>query len=127
MSELTISVAHNTARLEGSMAHADSGTGSAYINVYDASAVLLGVVHLAKPCGAIVGGFLVLEQADPTADLVLVSGAAASAKMFNGAGLEMASGAVTDEAGAGPFKLGGTAGTTLYAGGKLLLGTTALE
>jgi hypothetical protein len=38
----------------------------------------------------------------------------------------LASGAVTDEAGEGPFKLSGSAGTLLHAGGRAILGLTEL-
>ena len=33
----------------------------------------------------------------------------------------MAAGTVTDQAGAGDFKLAGTSGTTIYQGGRVLL------
>ena len=44
----------------------------------------------------------------------------------DGASRAIASGAVTDEAGDGPFKLAGTAGTLIYEGGLVLLGSATL-
>ena len=127
MSDLTISVAHNNARLNATIATADAGAGKSRIRLYDASDVLLATVTLAKPCGSIVSDKLVLTQDNPTADMIVATGTAVRADWINGAGVSIGGGAVTDNAGDGPFKLGGTSGTSLYAGGLVVLGTTQLE
>ena len=127
MSDLTISVAHNNARLAATSAFADTGAANSRIRLYDASEVLLATVVLDKPCGTVVADKLVLNQQNPTADMVLTTGSAVRADWLNGAGALTGSGAVTDEAGLGPFKISGTSGTMLYAGALVVLGTTELE
>lgn len=133
MSELTISVAHNNTRLAASIAYADTGTPNSRIRLYNAADVLLATVVLDKPCGSVVADKLVLVQEDPTADLVVTSGDAHHAEWLNGAGNLVASGMVTFDGDTDPvtslypFKVAGSAGTTLYAGGLVVLGTTSLE
>ena len=126
MSHLDISVLHRTRRNEASIALANEGAGASKINLYDtAGGTLLGVRTLADPCGAIVAatGRIQLAQAT-TDDLVVMNGSAGYAEWVNGDGVVIATGAVTDAAGAGPFKL--TGGTALYAGGILRLVEPAL-
>lgn len=123
---ITISIAHNNARLAGTIAHADAGTPASRIRLYDASDVLLATMVLSKPCGAIVANKLVLEQADPSGDMVVAQGAAVKGVWISGAGDPMLEGSVTDEAGDGDFKVSGTTGTMLYAGARAILGTTEL-
>lgn len=126
MSHLDISVLHRTRRNEASLALASEGTGASKIRIYDApGGTLLGVRTLADPCGAIVveTGRVQLAQATVD-DLVTTSGNAGYAEWVNGDNIVIATGAVTDAAGAGPFKL--TSGTALYAGGILRLVEPAL-
>ena len=59
-------------------------------------------------------------------DLVAASGAVAWATWCDGSGAAIAAGAVTDEAGAGPFKLKGATGANVYEGGVVALDSTAL-
>lgn len=73
----------------------DLGAGNATIEIYgnvrpdpgvSAGATPLVVLTLSKPCGDIVDGFLVLELADPTGDLITESGTATWARFLNGDG-----------------------------------------
>lgn len=132
---MDISVALNNARLEATRDFADLGTGNSTIMLYGTTQPLPGgsetadplvTITLAKPCGSVTGNLLVLEQNAPAGDLIANTGAALWARWVNGNGDWMADGDVTDESGAGDFKVAGTTGTTLYAGGKAILGTTGL-
>lgn len=130
-----ISVAHNNARLAGTVAYADTGLDPSRIQFYDTAQPAFGAAPggtplaeavLAKPCGAVVANALVLDQADPAGDLITATGVAVWARWVNGNGDVVADGAVTDAAGAGPFKVAGTSGTTLYAGARIIIGVTTL-
>ena len=126
---LEISLEHQTARTAASLAFASNGTGGGKVSFYassDYTGTPLVEVLLADPPGEIVDGLIVLAQAEPTGDLIAVSGSAASAVWSNAAGEMVARGLVTDETGVGPFKVQGTTGTALYAGGRMVLGVTAL-
>lgn len=123
---LAVSTAHNNTRLAATVAFADTGTANSRIHLYDASDVLLVTITLDKPCGTIVADKLVLEQLDPVGDLIATTGAAVSGVWVNGDDDVVAEGTVSDDAGSGDFKVGGTSGTTLYAGGRAILGVTEL-
>lgn len=123
---LSISVAHNNARLQATLDFADTGALNSRIQFYDAADVLLVTMTLAKPCGAIVSNKLVLQQADPAGDFITTQGEAVTGVWVNGAGAVVGEGTVTDEAGDGDFKVSGTTGTLLYAGARAILGTTEL-
>ena len=83
---------------------------------------------LTKPCGQITEpGHLLLTQANGGGDMILVSGQAASGIWSTSDGQLIGRGLVTDEAGAGHFKLLGSTGTQLYAGGKAILGETRID
>ena len=123
---LAISIAHNNARLQATADYADAGALNSRIRLYDVADVLLVTLTLAKPCGAIVANKLVLEQADPTGDMIPVQGSATKGVWINGANEVVGEGTVTDEAGDGDFKISGTTGTLLYAGARAILGTTQL-
>ncbi|MFT4243566.1 MAG: hypothetical protein QM569_14935 [Acidovorax sp.] len=128
MSELTITQAHRDARSQATLDYANLGTAASRIDVYDAAEVLLVTLVLARPAGVLVDHVIVLQQADATGDLISVSGTADHAVWVNGNGDVVGSGAVTASDGEGPFVLAGTAegSTALYAGGRCLLGVTAL-
>ncbi len=126
MTDFVISTEHNNARLVATGAFADTGPGPSSIALYDAAQVLLATIILAKPCGTVVDDELRLIQASATGDLIGASGLAASGVWYSGSGAVVAEGAVTDSSGAGPFVLGGAAGTQLYAGGRAILGNTAV-
>lgn len=124
---LAISTAHRAARNAASIALADAKTEAAQVLIYTADGgTLLAVRRLAKPCGTINGDGRIVLQAAVANDLVLASGSATWAAWCDGDGVPIAAGAVTDEAGEGPFKLGGTVGTALYAGGVVVLGSSLL-
>lgn len=126
--EIEISAAHALARLQATRAFADSGTGPATIQLFDASEQLLVTLTLTKPCGQITeGGTLLLTQANGGGDMILASGQAATGVWSTSDGKLIGCGQVTDEAGAGHFKLLGSTGTQLYAGGKAILGETRID
>lgn len=105
----------------------DGGSAAGYVAFYDASLDELGRVVLAKPCGTVAGGKLPLGQADAGADLVLVSGTAATARIYNSDDALVLSGAVTGAGGAGPFKIGGANGVDLLQGAALVLSGLVIE
>ena len=128
--EFEISAAHALARLQATLAFADSGPASSTISLYDAAEQLLVTLTLTltKPCGQITEpGHLLLTQANGGGDMILVSGQAASGIWSTSDGQLIGRGLVTDEAGAGHFKLLGSNGTQLYAGGKAILGETRVD
>ncbi|WP_120968624.1 hypothetical protein [Comamonas sp. lk] len=126
--EFTISAAHAAARLQATVTFADSGPGPSTIALYDANEQLLVTLTLTKPCGQIVeGGYLLLTQANGGGDMILASGQAAMGVWATSDGQLVGRGQVTDEAGQGHFKLLGSTGTQLYAGGKAILGETRID
>lgn len=123
-----ISAAHALARLQATANYADSGPGASTIALYDAAEQLLVTLTLTKPCGQIVeGSYLLLTQASGGGDMILASGQAAIGVWSTSDGKLIGRGLVTDEAGAGHFKLLGSTGTQLYAGGKAILGETRID
>lgn len=136
MSTLDLTSAGSTAMLQGLLAKADLTTSPSTIDIYAttkpatpgdaAGGSPLVTIVLTDPCGSVVSGVLSLTQADSTGDLISSSGVAVWARWKAGDGSPLADGMVTDSAGAGPFKMGGTTGTNLYAGGRAVLGSVAL-
>lgn len=94
----------------------------AYANVKDGGGVTLVTVVFARPAAVLVGHELVFEQGDLTGDMILVQGSAASFDLFNGAGVALGTGDVSDLAGTGAMKVSGTTGTLLYEGARAILG-----
>ena len=126
--ELEISAAHAMARLQATANFADSGAEASRISLYDAAEQLLVTLTLTKPCGQITeAGYLLLTQASGGGDMILVSGQAATGVWSTSDGKLIGRGLVTDEAGQGHFKLLGSTGTQLYAGGKAILGETRID
>ena len=68
-----------------------------------------------------------MTQASGGGDMILASGQAAIGVWSTSDGKLIGRGLVTDEAGAGHFKLLGSTGTQLYAGGKAILGETRID
>lgn len=125
--EFEISAAHALARLQATLAFADSGAQASRISLYDAADQLLVTLTLTKPCGAIgPDGVLLLTQASGGGDMIAASGQAVKAVWSTSDGKLIGQGMVTDEAGEGHFKLLGSTGTQLYAGGKAILGETRI-
>ena len=126
--EFEISAAHAMARVQATQAFADSGPQASRIALYDAGAQLLVALTLTKPCGSILDdGTLLLTQANIGTDLIMANGQAVSAVWSTSDGKLVGRGLVTDEAGDGHFKLLGSTGTQLYAGGKVILGETRIS
>lgn len=124
---MNITLAHRAARNQASIDLADAGAAASSIKLYDAQGgTLLAQRTLAKPCGTITTDGRISLVAASADDLVVATGAVAWAEWCNGDGTAIAADAVTDDAGAGPFKLAGTAGTMIYAGGVVALATPAL-
>ena len=126
MSDFTVSSELAVAQLAATVSFADVGSGNAYLVVYDAADIPLTTLVLTKPCGTVTGAVLMITQQEPGGDLIDTTGVASHATWFAGNGTPVAHGAVTDESGAGPFILGGTTGTQLYAGGRAILGETEI-
>ena len=124
---MNITTAHRAARNAATIATADAGAGNSSIKLYTAEGgTLLGTRTLAKPCGVINGAGRIVLQLSAAQDMVAADGIASWAEWCDGDGDPIATGAVTDETGAGPWFLEGAAGTQVYAGGVLGLSATAL-
>lgn len=117
---VTISEAHNEARLEGTRSFIDTGPGNGRIRIYDSVETLLVEVQLEKPCGTVDAGALTLALPDDA--LISATGIAHHAEIINGASANVLNCDVTNTAGDGFIKL---ANTQLYAGGlvRLTVGT----
>ena len=115
---LLISTAHRAARNQASITLAGAAST---LRFYTAEGgTLLATRTLADPAGTVnAQGRIVLSAS--AADLVAETGSVGWAEWCDSAGAVMAAGTVTDQAGAGDFKLAGTAGTTIYQGGRVLL------
>ena len=124
---MNITTAHRAARNQASIDMADAGAGNSSIKLYTAEGgTLLGTRTLAKPCGVINGAGRIVLQLSAAQEMVAADGTATWAEWCNGDGDPIATGTVTDETGAGPWMLEGTAGTQVYAGGVIGLSATAL-
>ena len=115
---LTLTTAHRAARNQASITLADAAST---LRFYTAEGgTLLATRTLANPAGTLnAQGRIVLSAS--AADLVAETGSVGWAEWCDSAGAVMAAGTVTDQAGAGDFKLAGTSGTTVYQGGRVLL------
>ena len=115
---LAISTDHRAARNQASITLAGAAST---LRFYTAEGgTLLATRTLANPAGTInAQGRIVLGAS--AADLVAETGSVGWAEWCDSAGAVMAAGTVTDQAGAGDFKLACTAGTTIYQGGRVLL------
>lgn len=126
-----ISQAHNSARLTGTLAFMDLGTGNASIEIYAGTKPTPGevagsdplvIVALSKPAG-VVTTVLTLEGATIGGELVLNTGTAAWARFKNGEDSWVMDTDVSDEAGDGAVKL---PTLTLYAGGRCPLSPSTI-
>lgn len=124
---MNITTAHRAARNAATVATADAGAGNSSIKLYTTEGgTLLGTRTLAKPCGVINGAGRIVLQLSAAQEMVAADGIATWAEWCDGDGAPIATGAVTDETGAGPWVLEGAAGTQVYAGGVIGLSATAL-
>ena len=115
---LTLTTAHRAARNQASITLAGAAST---LRFYTAEGgTLLATRTLTNPAGTLnAQGRIVLSAS--AADLVAETGSVGWAEWCDSAGAVMAAGTVTDQAGAGDFKLAGTSGTTVYQGGRVLL------
>lgn len=124
---MNITAAHRAARNTATIATADAGAGNSSIKLYTAEGgTLLGTRTLAKPCGVLNGAGRIVLQLGAAQEMVTADGTATWAEWCNGDGAPIATGAVTDETGAGPWILEGTAGTQVYTGGVIGLSTALI-
>lgn len=124
--EMQISDAHALARLAATQAFADSGPAASTIKLYDMAEQLLATLTLTRPCGTIVeAGYLQLTQAQ-AGEMILAGGVAVLGVWSTSDGRLVGRGDVTDETGTGAFRLLGSSGTQLYAGGQVVLGETLI-
>lgn len=124
---MNITTSHRAARNQASIDMADAGAGNSSIKLYTAEGgTLLGTRTLAKPCGVINGAGRIVLQLSAAQEMVAADGTATWAEWCDGDGTPIATGAVTDATGAGPWVLEGAAGTQVYAGGVIGLSATAL-
>ena len=116
-----ITTAHRAARNAASIAHADAGAGNSTLRLYAAEGgALLGTRTLNKPCGTVNAAGRIALSATAN-DLVTETGSVTWLEWCDGNGTTILTGTVSDESGAGDFKLAGAAGTTIYQGGRVLL------
>ena len=124
----------NQARLLAFRDLVDSAAQKGYIEFYSAArpGSITGTytpaarATLARPCGTMVTGYLKLVPDAAGGEMVTTTATILWGRIFKGDGTPVADGDVTDESGDGAFKLAGTAGTTLFAGGYLLLATAGI-
>ena len=129
----TLTTPHNTARTTAAQAAAnaktlqlaDAGAGPSTLQIYDkqdpATRKKLATITLADPCGVLVGGQIQLAQADPTGDLVQITGVPAWAEWLDGAGALLATCTVSAEGGDGDLKISSRADGKIFAGGFITL------
>lgn len=124
---LLISDDHRNARSLATIAFADVGVGGSYILLQDVDGTVLVTIQLTDPCGTLDAGVIRLTQVSATGDQIVVDGVAVKAIWYNQSGQVVAEGTVSDAAGTGDFKISSAAGTSLYAGGYVILGITELS
>lgn len=123
---IAVTVAHRAVRNQASIDLADIG-GPSTIKLYtEQGGTLLGVRTLAQPCGTITAEGRIQLMPAAVNDLVAATGTPTWAEWCNGAGVAIAGGAVTDEAGAGPFRLKGSGTMIIYEGGVVALDLPSL-
>ena len=130
------------AQLAASVSRADLGIAASRIQLFDSTppadgdpgaVTPMAEITMAKPCGAVVAGVLVLYPADAGGAMVLRNGVPLWGRWLSGDNKVMAAGTVTDPDNGGDFQVTGGAtapgntSPTLYAGGLVLLGTTTLS
>lgn len=129
----TLTQAHDDARAAAAQAAAnahtialaDAGAGPSTLQIYDkqdaGTRQKLATITLAKPCGQLVGAQIQLTQADPTGDLVQITGVPTWAEWLDGAGALLATCTVSAEGGDGDLKISSRADGQIFAGGFITL------
>jgi hypothetical protein len=115
--------AFRDARLSGGIdALVDAGADPAYAILFESTTALVTMLF-AQPAVAMVAHELVFEQGDPGGDQILVQGNADNFELYNGDGVLLGVGNVTDILGTGALKVSGTTGTLLFEGARAILGS----
>ena len=129
----TLTTPHDTARTTAAQAAAnaktlqlaDAGAGPSTLQIYDkqdaGTRQKLATITLAKPCGQLVGAQIQLAQADPTGDLVQITGVPTWAEWLDGSGQMLATCTVSAEDGEGDLKISSRADGQVFAGGFITL------
>jgi hypothetical protein len=127
---VTISTAHNDARLTGTLTYLDTGSGYARVRIYSGTrpasggtvTTMLVEIALSKPSGVVSSGVLTLASTD--LPLIANSGVATWARVVNGNGdYAFDCDVSTTTAGTGQVQL---PDTTLLAGGTTQLASGVL-
>jgi len=128
---ITITTAHNDARLGGTLAYLDTGTGNAAVRIYGGTrpatpadvptSAMLVQVGLTKPAGSVAAGVLTLTQLED--GLIAETGIATWARVVNGNGDTAFDCDCGEGAGAWEVTL---AQTQLYAGGAARITSAVL-
>jgi len=128
---ITITTAHNDARLGGTLAYLDTGTGDAAVRIYGGTrpatpadvptSAMLVQVGLTKPAGSVAAGVLTLTQLED--GLIAETGIATWARVVNGNGDTAFDCDCGEGAGAWEVTL---AQTQLYAGGAARITSAVL-
>ena len=129
----TLTPAHDAARTAAARAAAnahtitvaDAGSDPSTLQIYDqqdpATRKKLATITLADPCGVLVDGQIQLTQADPTGDLVQITGVPTWAEWLDGDGTLLATCTVSAEGGDGDLKISSRADGQIFAGGFITL------
>jgi len=128
---ITITTAHNDARLGGTLAYLDTGTGNAAVRIHGGTrpatpadvptSAMLVQVGLTKPAGSVAAGVLTLTQLED--GLIAETGIATWARVVNGNGDTAFDCDCGEGAGAWEVTL---AQTQLYAGGAARITSAVL-
>lgn len=129
-------------QIAATLARITTGTGAASLHIYtnarpasvdvEPGQAAQFVVALATPAGTITDGVLSLTPSAPGGVMVLADGIPRWGRLFAADGAALADGDVTDAAHGGDIQLlggstpSGDTSPMLYAGGLVVLGTTAL-
>lgn len=129
-------------QIAATLARINTGTGAASLQIYTdtrPTSVTIApgqdaqvVIALASPAGTITDGVLSLAASAPGGVMVLADGIPRWGRLFAADGAALADGDVTDAAHGGDIQLlggstpSGDTSPMLYAGGLVVLGTTAL-
>lgn len=126
-----ITIAHNEARLNGTLTQLNVGAGNPAIQVYGGtkvsnitdtpSSAMLVEIELTKPAGTIADGLLTLTALADA--LIAVTGVATWARFVDGDGLVVMDSDCSDMSGTAPVKL---VSTQLYAGGDARLASAVI-
>lgn len=114
--------ATDDAMLLGVASLLDAGVNPAYAVLFDGANVALVTLVFARPAASLVDHELVFAQGQPGGDMILVQGNAAMFELYNGDGILLGAGDVSDMAGSASLKISGTTGTLLYEGARAILG-----